>query len=100
MSHLFTMLDVLTAPLPNPAPVDPTGGSAGVSLLLGYIKWGALGICGAVALASGGYMAWGSVSDRPEAQHRGKRALLVSGLGVIATALAIPVINSVTAAVG
>lgn len=103
MSLLSNLVDIaqnaiphLPADIPNPAPKDPTGGgSKGIQLLLSYVKWGALLVCGVVALASGGYMAWGSMSDRPDAAHRGKRAFLVSMVGVIASAIAIPMINTV-----
>lgn len=86
--------------IPNPSPVDPTGGSTGIQLLLSYVKWGVLIVCAVVAVASGAYMAWGSMSDRPDAAHKGKRAFLFAALGVIASAIAIPMINAVSAAAG
>lgn len=92
---LHDVLTVISLDIPNPAPVDPTGGAKGVELLLSYVKWGALIVCGLVALASGGYMAFGSMSDRPEAAHKGKRAFVVAMVGVIASAIAIPMINTV-----
>ncbi|MBN1174955.1 MAG: hypothetical protein JXA67_22545 [Micromonosporaceae bacterium] len=91
MTHVLGILQ----DIPNPAPVDPTGGSKGIELLLSYVKWGALIVCGLVALASGGYMAWGSMSDRPDAAHKGKRAFLLAMIGVIASAIAIPMVNTV-----
>ena len=94
MSQVPSFLSFI-ADVPNPQPVDPTGGSKGIELLLSYVKWGVLIVCGLVALASGGYMAWGSMSDRPEAAHKGKRAFLVSMVGVIAAAIAIPMVNTV-----
>lgn len=97
---LHDLLLMVPLDIPNPAPVDPTGGAKGVELLLSYVKWGALIVCGVVALASGGYMAFGSMSDRPEAAHRGKRAFIVSMVGVIASAIAIPMINTVFTAAG
>lgn len=100
MTHLSTVLDVLTAPIPNPSPVDPTGGSTAIQLLLSYVKWGVLIVCAVFAVASGGYIAWGSASDRPDAAHKGKRVFLFSALGVIASAIAIPMINAVQAAAG
>lgn len=100
LSHLATAVDVLAAPLPNPAAVDPTGNSPAIQLLLSYVKWGVLITCGVVAVASGAYMAWGSMSDRPDAAHKGKRAFLFSAGGVIASAVAIPMINAVQAAAG
>jgi hypothetical protein len=86
-------------PVQNPAPVDPTNGSNGVTLLLAYAKWGALMACAGAALASGGLMAMGSLSNRPDHADRGKRALLWSLGGVVITAIAIPVINTVIGAV-
>ena len=86
-------------PVQNPAPADPTNGSNGVTLLLAYAKWGALIACAGAALASGGLMAVGSLSNRPDHADRGKRALLWSLGGVVITAIAIPVINTVFGAV-
>ncbi len=86
-------------PVQNPAPADPTSGSNGVSLLLGYAKWGALIACAVSALVSGGLMAVGSLSNRPDTADRGKRALLWSLGGVVVTAIAIPLIDTVFGAV-
>lgn len=52
-------------PVDNPGPQNPVTGSNGVTLLLGYAKWGALIACAASALVSGGLMAIGSFSNRP-----------------------------------
>jgi hypothetical protein len=86
-------------PVQNPAPADPTGGSNGVSLLLAYTKWGALIACAGAAVVSGGLMAVGSLSNRPDHADRGKRALVWSLGGVVITAIAIPVIDTVFGAV-
>ena len=86
-------------PVNNPAPADPTGGSNGVNLLLAYAKWGALIACASSAVVSGGLMAVGSLSNRPDHADRGKRALLWSLGGVVITAIAIPLINTVFGAV-
>ncbi|WP_306215407.1 hypothetical protein [Actinoplanes sp. RD1] len=95
---MTAVLDVLSAPLPNPAPADPTGGNAAIQLLISYVKWGVLIVCAVVAVASGAFMAWGSASDRPDASSKGKRALLWSVVGLIASAVAIPMINAVQTA--
>lgn len=92
MPHLaFVLVSVVT----NPAPADPTAGSNGISLLISYAKWGALIACAISAVVSGGVMAVGSLSQRPDHVDRGKRALLWSLGGVIVTAVAIPVVNTV-----
>jgi hypothetical protein len=83
------------ADVPNPAPQDPTGGSHGVTLLLSYVKWGALIACAIAALASGGMMAVGKLSNRPDTAEKGKSAFIWSLGGVIATAVAIPLVNTV-----
>ncbi len=95
--HLPTVL--AGGPVNNPAPQDPTGGSNGVNLLLAYAKWGALVACAGAAVVSGGLMAVGSLSNRPDHADRGKRALVWSLGGVVITAIAIPVINTVFGAV-
>jgi hypothetical protein len=84
-----------TIPLvPNPAPVSPIS-SNGVNLLLGYAKWGSLTACGASALVSGGALAVGHHSNRPDLADKGKRALLWSLGGAGVTALAIPTLNTI-----
>lgn len=89
--HLPLVGDIV----PNPAPADPTGDSNGVELLLSYVKWGALIACAVAAAASGGLMAAGSLSNRPDHVDKGKRAFLWSLGGVIASAIAIPMVNAV-----
>lgn len=86
--------------VPNPAPADPTAGSNGITLLLSYVKWGVLIACGVTALASGGLMAVGSLSNRPDQVDKGKRAFLWGLGGVIASAVAIPMVNTVFGAAG
>ena len=98
-THLVLQLtSVLAGPVPNPNPVDPVGGN-GVSLILSYAKWGALLACSIAALISGGEMAVGQLSHRPEYSDRGRRALLWSVGGVVVTAIAIPTLNTIFAAV-
>jgi hypothetical protein len=86
-------------PIDNPGPQSPLGNSNGVDLLLGYAKWGALIACGVSAVISGGLMAFGSLSNRPDHVDRGKRALLWSLAGVVVAALGIPVSNTIFGAV-
>lgn len=100
MSLLAHSATVLASVVDNPAPVDPTGGATGVDLLLSYTKWGVLIACAVVALASGGFMAIGALSHRPDNVDKGKRALIWSIIGVVASACAIPLINTVFGAAG
>lgn len=94
--HVTSVL--AAGPIINPAPSSPVSNS-GVDLLLGYAKWGSLIACGASALASGGLMAFGHLSNRPDAGDRGKRALLWSLGGAAVVALAIPTLNTIFGAV-
>lgn len=98
IQHAQIVMDVLSDVVPNPAPADPTGGSNGVSLLISYAKWGAIIGCGIAAAASGGLIAIGKLSNRPDTAEKGKSAFLWSLVGVIATAIAIPLINTVFSA--
>ncbi|MEV6968626.1 hypothetical protein AB0M47_26275 [Hamadaea sp. NPDC051192] len=98
VTHVVHTLVSIAADVPNPAPADPTGGSNGISLLLSYVKWGALIACAIAACASGGMMAIGKLSNRPDTAEKGKSAFVWSLGGVIATAIAIPLVNSVFAA--
>jgi hypothetical protein len=86
-------------PIDNPDPKNPMPNSNGVNLLLGYTKWGALIACGLSAMISGGLMAFGSLSNRPDHVDRGKRALLWSLAGVAVAALGIPMANTIFGAV-
>jgi hypothetical protein len=88
-------LGALPTDITNPAPADPTSGSNGVTLLLSYTKWGALIACAIAAVVSGGLMAVGSLSNRPDHADKGKRSLIWSLGGVIVTACAIPLVNTV-----
>lgn len=85
-------------PVDNPGPASPVTGN-GVDLLLSYGKWGALFACAAAALVSGAFIAIGSLSNRPDHADKGKRALLYSVGGVVITAIAIPVIDTIFGAV-
>jgi hypothetical protein len=101
LSYLAAQLPHLIlagGPVDNPVPASPVSGN-GVDLLLSYAKWGALIACGAAALVSGGLMAVGSLSNRPDHSDRGKRALIWSLGGVVITAIAIPVVNTIFGAV-
>jgi hypothetical protein len=89
---------VVAGVVPNPPPADPTAGSNGISLLISYIKWGAVIACGISVVASGGLMAIGSLSNRPDHADKGKRGLIWSLGGVVVAAIAIPVVNTVFAA--
>jgi hypothetical protein len=82
----------------NPGPRSPVS-TRGVNLLLGYAEWGSLIACAASALVSGGLMAVGHLSNRPDAADKGKRALLWSLGGAAVVALAIPTLNTVFSAV-
>ncbi|GGK82162.1 hypothetical protein Sme01_38450 [Sphaerisporangium melleum] len=102
MSFLLSLHDgvhaavqTLAADIDNPAPQDPTAGSNGVTLLLAYAKWGALIACAVAAVVSGGLMAVGALSNRPDHADKGKRALVWSLGGVVVTAIAIPMVNTV-----
>lgn len=92
--HLFA-----GGPVDNPGPQSPVTGSNGVDLLLSYGKWGALIACAGSALVSGALMAVGSFSNRPDHGDRGKRALLWSLGGVVITAIAIPIVDTIFGAV-
>jgi hypothetical protein len=85
----------MLADVPNPPPADPTAGNNGITLLLSYAKWGALIACAVAAVVSGGLLGVGSLSNRPDQVDKGKRALIWSLGGVIVSAIAIPVVNTV-----
>jgi hypothetical protein len=97
VSHLRVLAGLVPrgGPVNNPDPASPVSGSNGVDLLLSYAKWGALIACALAAMVSGGLMAIGSLSNRPDHADRGKRALIWALGGVVVTAIAIPVVDTI-----
>lgn len=99
ISHLVTHVTnasyfLAGGPVDDPGVQSPVSGT-GVGLLLGYAKWGSLMACAASALVSGGMIAVGQLSNRPDHGDRGKRALLWSLGGAAVVALAIPTLNTI-----
>jgi hypothetical protein len=95
VTHVAYAARVLAAgPVSDPTVQSPVSGS-GVALLLGYAKWGSLMACAASALISGGMIAVGQLSNRPDHGDKGKRALVWSLGGAAVVALAIPTLNTV-----
>jgi hypothetical protein len=82
------------SPVNDPGIQSPVS-STGINLLLGYAKWGSLMACAAAALVSGGMIAFGQLSNRPDAADKGKRALLWALGGAAVVALAIPTLNTI-----
>jgi hypothetical protein len=68
-------------------------------MLLAYAKWGSLAACAGSAVVSGGVLAVGHHSSRPDMADKGKRALLWSLGGAAITSLAIPTLNTIFSAV-
>jgi hypothetical protein len=91
----FRAAGILAAgPVNDPGVTSPVS-STGINLLLGYAKWGSLMACAAAALVSGGMIAFGQLSNRPDQADKGKRALLWALGGAAVVALAIPTLNTV-----
>ncbi|SEG49096.1 hypothetical protein SAMN04489712_105514 [Thermomonospora echinospora] len=49
-------------------------------------------------MVSGGLLAVGTLTNRPDSADKGKRALIWSLAGVVVTAIAIPMVNTVFSA--
>jgi hypothetical protein len=90
----------LLAIIPNPAPIDPTGGAQGTSDLLSYAKWGSLFASALVGLISGALWAFGGLSRRPDMADLGKKALICSFVGIIVAGTWIRVTNTVWIGLG
>jgi hypothetical protein len=101
---MLTHLAVHYALAGKPVLVDPVIqspiSSTGVNLLLGYAKWGSLMACAAAGLVSGGLIAVGQLSNRPDHADKGKRVLLYTLGGVAVVALIIPTLNTVFGSAG
>ncbi len=95
---LLPSAHVLAGVVPNPAPASPAAGSNGIVLLISYAKWGALIACGISVVVSGGLLAVGSLSNRPDHADKGKRALIWSLAGAVVVAVAVHLVNGVFAA--
>lgn len=95
LTHLINHTVFLADVVNNPAPIDPTGGANGINDLISYAKWGAIIACALVGVVSGGMIAIGGTSNRPDVQDRGKKGLLGAVFGVIVVAIAIPLVNTV-----
>ncbi|SDD86739.1 hypothetical protein [Glycomyces harbinensis] len=78
----------------NPPPVDPTGGSEGVSFLISSAKYVVLIICGIVGVVAGALIAIGGASKRPDTADLGKKALLCSFVGIVVAGVWIVVTNT------
>ncbi|HEY1619740.1 MAG TPA: hypothetical protein VGG25_19115 [Streptosporangiaceae bacterium] len=98
LSSLLSAGHVLSGVVPDPAPANPAVGSNGIVLLISYAKWGALIACGISVVASGGLLAVGSLSNRPDHADKGKRALIWSLGGAVVVAIAVHLVNGVFAA--
>jgi hypothetical protein len=95
VTHVTYAAHVLAAgPVNDPSIQSPVS-NTGVSLLLGYCKWGSLMACAAAALVSGGMIAFGQLSNRPDHADKGKRALLWALGRAAVVALAIPTLNTI-----
>jgi|ERR1700722_2100941 hypothetical protein len=95
VTHVTSMTYLLAGgPVNNPGIKSPLS-NQGTMLLLGYAKWGSLMACAASALVSGGMIAVGQLSNRPDHADKGKRALLWSLGGAAVVALAIPTLNTI-----
>ncbi|WP_112136110.1 hypothetical protein [Glycomyces dulcitolivorans] len=84
----------------NPAPVDPTGGSEGLSFLIGSAKYIVLVVCVIVGILSGALIAVGGASKRPDMADLGKKALICSFFGIVVAGTWIAVANSTWTFVG
>ena len=99
--HLLThATNILAAgTIDNPAPVNPLSSSAGGDLITGYVKYAGLFVCGIVAIASGGWAAFGGLTDRPNHKTKGLVGVLCAIGGAVVVAVGIPLINGAYSAV-
>ncbi|MFG3342416.1 hypothetical protein [Glycomyces sp. NPDC048151] len=84
----------------NPAPVDPTGGSEGGTVLLAMLKGGAVLAAAVGALISIYYLIFGRFADNPKALSNGKFGIPVALCCVVLTFTAIPMINALVDSLG
>lgn len=78
----------------NPEPVDPTGGSAGGSLLISMLKGGIIIAAAIGALISIYYLIFGRFADNPKALSNGKVGIPVAALCIVLAFITIPAFNA------
>ena len=80
------------------SPVTPSSTglpiTSGVNTILSWLMWGALILCGAGALISGGVMAFANHSSRPDLSVRAKTGMLWALGGAFLIGVAIPLVNA------
>jgi hypothetical protein len=80
------------------SPVSPSSSglpiASAVNTILSWLMWGALILCGAGALISGGVMAFANHSSRPDLSVRAKTGLLWALAGAFLIGVAIPLVNA------
>src|SRR5687768_1035174 len=69
--------------IPNPEPVDPTNGSAAVSLLFSMLKGGVIIAAAMGALISIYYLIFGRFADSPKALSNGKIGIPLAALCIV-----------------
>ena len=93
--HLMTHASNVLADgtIDNPAPQNPLSSSTGGDLITGYVKYAALFVCGIIAVASGGWAAFGGLTDRPNHKTKGLIGVICAIAGAVVVAVGIPLIN-------
>ena len=79
--------------VPDPAPQAPGVGMNGITLILALIKWGSITVCGAAWVISGGMIAFGGMSARPDLHQQGKKTFFYSVIGAIVAAIGYQGVN-------
>lgn len=96
-----TLLDsakVASGFIPNPEPVDPTGGSPAVTLLFSMLKGGIVIAAALGGLISVYYLIFGRFADSPKALSNGKVGIPVAAFCVVLAFVTIPAFNALEAA--
>jgi len=83
--HLMTHASNVLADgtIDNPAPQNPLSSTTGGDLITGYVKYAALFVCGIIAVASGGWAAFGGLTDRPNHKTKGLIGVICAIAGAV-----------------
>lgn len=89
---LATMVGAAVNPVTPSSSGLPIG--TGVNTIMSWVMWGALVLCAAGAMVSGGVVAFANHTGRPDLSIRAKTSMLWSLAGGFLIGAAIPLVNA------
>lgn len=91
-----SLVDVIAADAPNPAPAAPPAIAGRVETLMAWLKWGVLAMIFGALVFGAGAVAVGRVTNNYGAGSLGSKTLISGVAGAVAFAAAYPVFQALT----